>query len=280
MINKLNLTTACRSGITYLKDAYCTPPFKLVPVGENRHDPWLRLLLMSSSPGLLDGDQYELTLHLAENTRLHLQTQAYQRLFWMERGASQHLVVHLAPGSHFYYIPHPLVPHEKSIFRGHSVLHLAADSSLVWGEIVTCGRKHSGEVFKFTHFQQLTEVYRAGRLVFKDHLLLRPDDTAMAALGQWEGFTHQATLFCLGEHPATPALADEVYALLSPEKKLAFGVSLTAHHGLLVRLLGQGGEQLLRCLNQVGGAVQPRLAAPVPAATSSLPPSFHLPSEV
>ena len=266
MINKLDLTTACRAGITYLKDAYYTPPFKLLPVGEDRHDPWLRLMLMSSSPGILDGDQYELTLHLAENTRLHLQTQSYQRLFHMKRGASQRLEVHMARGSHFYYVPHPSVPHENSIFRGHSVLHLAADSSLVWGEIVTCGRKHSGEVFKFTHFQNLTEVYRAGRLVFKDHLLLRPDDAALAALGQFEGFTHQATLFCLGEQPAIPALADQVYELLSQEKRLAFGVSLTAHHGLLVRLLGHGGEQLLRCLNQVGTMVQPQLAAPVPAA--------------
>jgi urease accessory protein len=266
MINKLDLTTACRAGITYLKDAYYTPPFKLLPVGEDRHDPWLRLMLMSSSPGILNGDQYELTLHLAENTRLHLQTQSYQRLFHMKEGASQHLEVNMARGSHFYFIPHPSVPHEKSIFRGHSVLHLAADSSLVWGEIVTCGRKHSGEVFKFTHFQNLTEVYRAGQLVFKDHLLLLPNDTAMAALGQFEGFTHQATLFCLGEQPATPALADQVHELLSQEKKLAFGVSLTAHHGLLVRLLGHGGEQLLRCLNQVGNLVQPQLAAPVPAA--------------
>ena len=192
----------------------------------------------------------------------------------MKEGASQHLAVHMAQGSHFYYIPHPSVPHENSIFRGHSVLHLAADSSLVWGEIVTCGRKHSGEVFRFSHFQNLTEVYREGQLVFKDHLLLRPDDMAMTALGQFEGFTHQATLFCLGELPATAALADEVYALLSQEKKLAFGVSLTAHHDLLVRLLGHGGEQLLRCLNQVGTMVQTQLAgavptpAHVPAATS------------
>lgn len=266
MINKLELTTACRTGRTYLKDAYHTRPFKLVPVGEDRHDPWLRLMLMSSSPGILDGDQYEITLHLAGNTRLQLQTQSYQRLFNMKRGASQHLTVHMAPGSHFYYIPHPSVPHEKSIFHAHSVLHLAADSSLVWGEIVTCGRKHSGEVFIFSHFQNLTEVYREGKLVFKDHLLLRPDDMAMAALGQFEGFTHQATLFCLGEQPATAALADQVYALLSQEKKLAFGVSLTVHHGLLVRLLGHGGEQLLRCLNQIGALVQPLLAAPAPTA--------------
>jgi urease accessory protein UreH len=100
------------------------------------------------------------------------------------------------------------------------------------------------------------------------------DGMALTALGQFEGFTHQATLFCLGEQPAPATLADQVYALLSQEKKLAFGVSLTAHHGLLVRLLGHGGEQLLRCLNQVGTMVQAQLAgavptaAPVPAAPS------------
>lgn len=256
MTSELTLRTACRAGKTYLLDAYCTRPFKLASVGEDPADPGLYLMLMSSSPGLLDGDRHELTLHLAENTRLQLRTQSYQRLFRMAHGASQTMTVHLARGSHFHYIPHPTVPHENSIFHGHNVVHLAAGSSLVWGEIVTCGRKHSGEIFRFTHFQSLTEVYREGRLVFKDHLLLRPGRMALGALGQLEGFTHQATLFGLADKPASPALLDLVHARLSAEKDLAFGVTQTAHRGLLLRLLGHGGERLLRCLQEVGTAVE------------------------
>ena len=268
MINELKISTARRAGKTYLKDMYYTRPFKVAHVGEDKTDPCLYLMVMSSSPGILDGDQYEMTLDLAEETELQLQTQSYQRLFQMEKGASQTMTVNMARGSRFRYIPHPSVPHEKSIYKSHNVIYMDAGASLVWGEIVTCGRKLSGEVFKFSYFQNVTEVYREGRLVFKDHLLLSPGYMSMNALGQFEGFTHQATLFCLGENADTATLTNLVQEQLSEEKNIAFGVSQTAHTGLLVRLLGHGGEQLFRCLNQLGELVQERLH---PAATATAP---------
>ncbi len=269
MINELKITTANRSGKTYLKDTFYTRPFKVAHVGENKNDPCLYLMVMSSSPGILDGDQYEITIDLAEDTKLNLQTQSYQRLFQMEIGAGQTMQVNMAQGSRFYYIPHPSVPHQNSIYRSHNIIRMAERTSLVWGEIVTCGRKLSGEVFKFSHFQNITEVYCGERLVFKDHLLLSPEYMSMNALGQFEGFTHQATLFCLDERANTTDLTNLVQEQLSLEKNIAFGVTQTAHKGLLVRLLGHGGEQLFRCLNQLGALFLAQVA-PVTAKPEAL----------
>ncbi|HEY4650445.1 MAG TPA: urease accessory protein UreD [Pontibacter sp.] len=261
MINELKISVANRSGKTYLKDMFYTRPFKVAHVGEDKADPRLYLMVMSSSPGILDGDQYEQTIDLAEDTSLQLQTQSYQRLFQMERGAGQVMKVNMARGSSFHYIPHPSVPHENSIYKSHNVIRMEEGCSLIWGEIVTCGRKLSGEVFKFKHFQNLTEVYCAGKLVFKDNLLLSPGYMSMNALGQFEEFTHQATLFCLNENAGTAALTDLIQEQLSVEKNIAFGVTQTAHNGLLVRVLGHGGEQLLRCLNELGALYQKKLRA-------------------
>ena len=144
MTSELKITVGNRAGKSYVKQAYCTQPFKLAPVGEDKSDPTLYLMVRSSSPGILDGDHYEMQIDLAENTRLHLQTQSYQRLFRMQKGASQNLIVNLGNNSSFCYLPHPLVPHEKSIFRSYTTINLAAGATLTLGEVITCGRKLSG----------------------------------------------------------------------------------------------------------------------------------------
>ena len=71
---------------------------------------------MSSSPGILDEDEYELKIELGENSSLQLHTQSYQRLFNMKKGAKQLMEVYLEKGSSFVYLPHPSVPHENSVF--------------------------------------------------------------------------------------------------------------------------------------------------------------------
>ncbi len=149
MISELNFTVATRSGKSFLKQAYCTHPFKLTPVGEHQEDPALYLMIRSSSPGILDNDHYKININVNPASRLYLQTQSYQRIFKMENGASQEMVINLAAKSFLCFIPHPLVPHENSKFYSRTIINMADESQLIWGEIITCGRKLSGEKFKF-----------------------------------------------------------------------------------------------------------------------------------
>lgn len=256
MTSELKILVGNRAGKSYVKQAYCTQPFKVAPVGEDKSDLTLYLMVRSSSPGILDGDHYEMQIDLAENTRLHLQTQSYQRLFRMQKGASQSLIVNLGNNSSFCYLPHPLVPHENSIFRSYTTINLAAGATLTLGEVITCGRKLSGEVFKFSYLQLVTQVYRQGRLILKDHLLLQPEVINLGGLGQFENFTHQATLIYLNEKADTKFLADLVHERLAEVTGIAAGVTQTAHNGLLIRLLGSGAEQLYHCLHQINNVLQ------------------------
>ncbi|MEI9933708.1 MAG: urease accessory protein UreD [Ferruginibacter sp.] len=116
MIASLHIETALRDGITYLQKSYCTTPFKVANITEDKKDKTLRLMLMSSSPGILDGDEYHQKIEVAEGCVLELQTQSYQRLFNMKKGARQHLEVHQSKGSSFLFLPYPSVPHEASSF--------------------------------------------------------------------------------------------------------------------------------------------------------------------
>lgn len=251
-MNRLSLISSYKGGRSWLKDSYCTRPFKLANVGIYRQDPALYLMVMSSSPGILDGDHYDIDIRTESHSRLQLQSQSYQRLFNMKTGAQQQQRIHMEAQSVFSYVQHPMVPHENAVFKSHTVAHLEDDCQFTFGEIITCGRKHSGEVFRFSKLHSITEIFHRGKLILKDNLLLQPQLLPMQAIGQMEGYTHQATLLHI--HTGTTNMELHMTALrqlLEEEQGIVCGVSLPDARCLVVRILGNGGEQLYDCLRKM-----------------------------
>lgn len=251
MIATLHIQTAVRGNSTYLKNTYFTTPFKVADITEDKTSIRLQLMLMSSSPGILDGDVYRLTIHLEAGSSLQLHTQSYQRLFNMKEGASQAMAVHLSPHSSFCFLPHPSVPHAASVFKSTNKIYLEDNCSLVLGEILTCGRKLNGEVFMFSKYHSITEVFLKNKLVIKENLLIEPASININALGQLEGFTHQASLVYL--HATTPVkpLIEWVNELLARQKEIIFGITEAPVNGMIIRILGNKAEQLHDCLKAI-----------------------------
>ncbi len=136
MIARLLIETALKNDRTYLSNCFFTTPFKVADITEDRSKNELHLMLMTSSPGILDGDEFQMEIALQENTSLHLQTQSYQRLFNMKKGASQRMQVRMSKGSFFSYLPQPTVPHKDSNFVTANNIHLANNCTLLWGEVL------------------------------------------------------------------------------------------------------------------------------------------------
>lgn len=246
MHSELQIHTSERHHSTYLQHCYYTRPFKVADIS-GKYSAALHLTLMSASPGILDGDVYDMQVKVGAGSSLHLYTQSYQRIFQMKLGAKQSFSVHLEAGSSLIYIPHPSVPHKDAVFSSHTVIQMERGSRLLWGEIITCGRKLSGEIFRCRHFQSVTEIHYDGKLVFKDVTLLEPAQIPAGEMGQWEGFTHQGSLYW---HDGVTDI-EGVHDLLSAEAGIRGGVSKTAAGALLVRVLGQGGEQLYQLFKKI-----------------------------
>ena len=199
MTSNLQIEVSTRGDITFLKKVYYTPPFKIADIREDKRDRTLHLMLMSSSPGVLDGDEYRMKVELDEGSSLNLYTQSFHRLFDMQTGASQHLSLHMADNCSFSYLPHPVVPHKNSNFTSRNKLYLANNCSLIWGEVLSCGRKLNGEEFHYTKYHSVTEIFLNGKLIIKENLLSKPLTDNIHSMCQMEGFTHQASLICLDE---------------------------------------------------------------------------------
>lgn len=248
---ELHIQAARRDARTYLKKAFFTPPFKVADITEDKRANQLQLMLMSSSPGILDGDAYQLKIDLDEGCSLELQTQSYQRLFTMKQSASQQMRVQMAEGSSLCFLPHPVVPHEQSSFSATNAIYMADGCSLIWGEVLTCGRKLNGEVFLFSKYHTVTQVFINQKLRIKENLLLQPATMNLKAIGQMEGFTHQASLIYLNEQTSLPAIQEMIAAYLAHQPDILFGVSVAPVNGLIIRLLGQRSEQLHTCLKMI-----------------------------
>lgn len=249
MISHLHIQTAERNGISYLKQSYYTPPFKVANITEDKKAGPLHLMLMCSSPGILDGDNYQLKINIEENAHLHLHTQSYQRLFNMKQGARQKQEVYLQKNASLVYIPHPAVPHRQSIFTSYNKIYLQGNNLLMWGELLTCGRKLNGEHFDFIKYHSITDIYINGRLAIKENWLVQPGITDMQVIGQWEGYTHQASLIIIKEDAVL--YYDAINQFLLQQQQITFGISALPHNGLIVRILGYKAEQLFNCLNRI-----------------------------
>jgi urease accessory protein len=256
MISKLHIQTSFTDGITQLSNCFFSPPFKVMNITEDKQGKLLQLMLMSSSPGILDEDKYELKIEVAENASLQLQTQSYQRLFNMQLGATQFMEVYLQNGASFTYLPHPAVPHKNSIFTARNKIYLNNQCTLIWGEILTCGRKLNDEVFEFLKYHNITEVYLNEKLILKENLLVQPQLVNPNKLGQLEGYTHQASFIYLNETINPAELCDTVYEFLSNKKEIQFGVSTIQSNGIVVRILGFKAEQLFNSLKEIAALLQ------------------------
>lgn len=245
MVNKLNIIAGYKEGRSYLKDTFFTPPFRVANISEDKTDPALYLMIMSSSPGILDGDSYEIDLKIEKGSCFQMQSQSYQRLFNMKTGAKQHINIDMEEETVFSYVPHPVVPHEESVFKSKSIIQLKDNCSLVLGEIITCGRKHSGEIFKFSRFHNLVEVYHNQKMILKDNVLLQPQITDMNTIGQTENYSHQGTLMYVNTFGGDlENLPNIIHDMFEEDQDIVFGVSLTSQNTVVVRMLGNGGEKL------------------------------------
>jgi urease accessory protein len=262
----LHIQVAQRRENSFLQKAFFTPPFKLADITEDRSSGPVRLMIMSSSPGVLDGDVYDIRIELSCGAMLQLDTQSYQRLFHMKGSASQTISVYMGEGASLTYLPHPVVPHSESSFTTATKIFLAKNCSLAWGEVITSGRKLNGESFLFSKFHSTTEIFLEGKLVVKENLLLLPHLHDLSVLGQLEGFSHQASLIFMNrEMPGD--LLSVVAAFLDQQEKIMYGCTYLQSPGVFIRLLGSSAEQLHGLLQSTTQLMSRQLQTPVPHAS-------------
>ena len=85
-ISKVNLKTTFKNEKTILEDVYFTAPFKVMTPFYKKDDDYIKVVVMSSSAGIMAGDRQEYNINVGENTKLELTSQSYEKIHKMEEG--------------------------------------------------------------------------------------------------------------------------------------------------------------------------------------------------
>lgn len=270
MKSKLHLSTKLNQyGKTVLDNYFVQPPFKVMSL-PNHHSSWNKALIamqMSSSPGLLAGDEIEIEIRLSAHTQFILTTQAFTRVQSMgaNESAKQTLSIQLDENSRFYYVPHPLVLHKDSALEQHTKIMMASGSQLIFAEIIAIGRAANGERLEFawfsSHLSIDQQIDNEQVPLVSDCIQWHPKMMNLTATGQMEQYSHHGMLLFLHIDADSTQLHEQltkVQELIQAidEHEVLIGASLLQVHGFVVRALGHNAQSLENIFHRIGQALQ------------------------
>ncbi|MBD2077071.1 urease accessory protein UreD [Phormidium sp. FACHB-592] len=163
---------------SFVQRQYATYPFRLSralrldPTDAHR----TYLYIMNSSPGLLAGDAFQMSVRLSDRTALYLTDQSATKVHQMavEQSARVHYEVAVGSGASLEYVPEPIILYRNASLKQTMRITLAPTGSLFLSDIMVPGRLARGEYFHFRQYVNRLQVYTpAGDLVFTDAMQLK-----------------------------------------------------------------------------------------------------------
>lgn len=222
--SELRIVAEARNGRTVLANEYYTMPFKLMqPLALSTNELLggagslalpIQLMVMSTSAGIMAGDDQRINVRVGEGAALQVTTQAFEKVHRMEPGASARRVTRLsvASGAYLDYRPQPQIPFAGSEYAASTEVELAdASSRLVYEEVLSCGRAARGERFAYRGYRNHVLVRVGGMPVYLDNTVYLPDGGSVAA-GLLPGAARASSDISagamLGASPCADATAD------------------------------------------------------------------------
>lgn len=251
MESRININVERENQYSVLKESFHNAPYKLTHYGAPRAQPHLEMIIMSASPGIMDGDRLTINVNVKRDAHMKLYTQSFNKLHPMKNGAFQDTIVNLKENSILHYIPHPVTPFKNSIFKAENYVEMDTSSTLIWGDILSAGRIYMNEAFLFNKVHTRTTLYRNNQLIFTDNQCLKTADQPVRDMLFFEGYTHQATF--IYSSPYAAGMKAEMDEILAGEyEDISFGFTDAGENTILLRALGNDGELLYSFLSMLG----------------------------
>ncbi|CEP89195.1 urease accessory protein UreH [[Clostridium] sordellii] len=242
--SKVNITTLNKYGKTILDDIYFTAPFKVSPPFY-KEDNSIKVIVMSSSAGIMAGDIHEYNITIQDNTNIEITSQSYEKIHKMEEGeAHRKCNIFVGSNSLLKYKPLPTIPFKDSAFNSNMNITLKDKSSrLILIDIISCGRVAFGESFEYKYYKSHTEVKCCDRLVYVDNTIYDPYIIDLNNFGIFEGYTHLANLLiCNFDDPIEKL--NLIRDIIENDKEINGGATLTQSKDISIKIFGYSAQKL------------------------------------
>jgi urease accessory protein len=212
--------------------------------------------MMSSSGGILQGDEQEIHVIMGKNAAARITTQSATKIYKMENGyASQYIDIHSQEGSYLEFVPHQIIPFKSSRFYQEVNLEVENNSVLIYSEIISAGRIASGEKFDFDLCFLRTSAHRNGKTLFRDVMSLNHKDKASleSLFGGKDVFS---TIYIIGSTIQIEQIVNEVSLATRNASFLAGCSSLSYDSGVIVRILADSVSEIVALTESIASVMR------------------------
>ncbi len=240
------------NGQTVMKDSFFTSPFKIIkPFKKERG--FLNTMIMSSSAGIMAGDRQEIEISVGKDCNVEISSQSYEKIHKMNEGeAKRKAAIEVASGATLIYMPQPTIPFEDSAFVSNAKVNLEDKTSkLIYCEVLTSGRVHSGESFLYEYYKNAVDIYCDDTIIYKDNAYFEPKKQEISGLLMYEGYTHLASQVICNFDDGVRCVSIIRDYLNGLNEDIEFGVSDTAFGDVAVRILGRSADKLEQILKEI-----------------------------
>ncbi|WP_018924819.1 urease accessory protein UreD [Salsuginibacillus kocurii] len=191
-----------RRGKTVITNHYETPPLKVSRLMYPEIKEHAIAYLVETSGGMVAGDQYRYTLRLDKSAALTLIPQSSLKIYPQKNGegAVQFYDVQLADDTFLKLSPDTIIPFAASRFQNEQRITMNGNASLIWGEILSAGRREREEIYDYERIDSTFSVRVEGKLLIYDSLVLEPQTRFVHEQGMMDGNDYYAVLWAVSPY--------------------------------------------------------------------------------
>ena len=250
-ISKVKIRTLNKNGRTILDDVYVTSPFKIAhPFYKS--DDFIKVIVMSSSAGTMDGDVQEYDITLGDNTKMELTSQSFEKIHTMiDDEATRDCSIYVGKNSFFRYNLLPTIPFKDSAFKSNINIKLEDSSSkLIFMDIINCGRVAYGEKFKYKYYKSYVDVECSNKLIYVDNTNYNPENMDIENFGMYEGYTHFANMVIVNFSKDSNILK-YIIDIINNCDEVEGGASLTQNDDISIKMFGYNSDKLMQVSDKI-----------------------------
>jgi urease accessory protein len=208
------------------------------------------LQIVNPCGGLFEGDRAEVEVSLQRGAHLYLTTQAATKIYPAEHGevTRQHIRLRVASGAILEYFPLPLIPFARALYVQELTMQVESGGVCLVADVLAPGRVARGEHFAYSMVRSRVEGWVDDQLALFEQMILQPGQNSYGGLGLLDGKCYVASL-CVLTSQAFDRWIPEWNRRLTEQYGECVGITALAHGGLMVRLLGHTGQEVLRRLD-------------------------------
>ncbi|WP_246608569.1 urease accessory protein UreD [Paenibacillus agaridevorans] len=240
---------------TELLEKYHTAPVKIAKAFPVQNQ--LAVIVMDVSPGMLEGDVYEMEWTAGSRTHTMITNQSFMKIHPCYGGGTASLTqtFDLEAGAVMENMPEPVMLYKEASLLSDTTIRLSAGSVWMGADVLCPGRGLRGERFVYRDYDNRLSVYLGEELIFAQRQWINPARQRLQAKGSWENATHLAYFYVFSDEVGGE-LVNKLQATIDGyESPAAHNVtaaaSLTYKHGAVVSACSTAAwplQELMRLL--------------------------------